>query len=167
MKKLLAIATLLTIFSLTAAAQECGTENQTALYNKFLADRKGKPEQQKAASITAKEYLSKFGNCPSEEEKKITEYLKNWLTDYETKQREQEAKAIENSCVNAVNKTPAQAFELCQPYLARDPENLRAHLLLSAAGIKETSNSKLHERTVISARKALELIKANKTVNRS
>ncbi|MBA3353965.1 MAG: hypothetical protein H0U23_16355 [Blastocatellia bacterium] len=145
---------------MTANAQ-CDTEAVTALYNKFLTDHKGTPEQRKAASETAKEYLSKFGECPTDAEKKIAAFVKGWQSRFE-------AELIESSCTNAVDKTPAQAFQLCQPYLAKDRENLRAYLLLSHAGFKSArgADQSAKAETVKAARKALELIKSGKSVDR-
>lgn len=159
MKNFLAIAIFFTLSAVAAnAQQQCDTAALTDLYNSFLRDHKGKPEQQKSADKTGKEYVAKYGACESEAEKRITKYVMNWLDKYE-------AVMVESACVTAVEKTPAQAFDLCKPYLARDPENLRAHLLLSLAGIKQTSNKATHEQTLRSAGKSLELIKAGKKVD--
>jgi len=158
------IAMFLTLSTLAAHAQtnaQCGTEEQTALYSKFVAERKGTLERQKTASATGKEYLSKFGECASEEDKTINKYIKDW-------QAKHEAAVDEFNCTNAVDNTPAKASQLCGPYLARDTENLRAYLLLSLAGIKNTkaADKNLNAETVKTARKALELIKAGKSVDK-
>lgn len=158
MKHFLAIAIFVTLSAFTAnAQQECDTAALTDLYNKFLKDHKGTPEQKKIADQTGKNYVSKYGACESEAERKITKYVSDWLADYE-------AEMVESACVTAVEKAPAQAFELCKPYVARDPENLRAHLLLSAAGVKQVSDKRTHEQTLKAARKSLELMRANKQV---
>ncbi len=155
MKKFLTITFLLAGFALTANAQ-CDTDEQRALYAKFVADHKGTPEQRKAASLAAKDYLSKYAECSTEAEKKITIFVKDWLVKYEV--------AIDESKgTTAVQKTPAQAFELCRPYLARDPESLRAHLLLSAAGLSSRDKN-LKGETVRVARKSLDLIRSGSTV---
>jgi hypothetical protein len=131
----------------------------TALYTKFLVEANVPLERQALASVTAKEYLTKFGECTAEPEKKITEYLRTWLDTYEG--------SIANfKCTTAVDKHPARAFEICKPYVARDPENLRASLLLSNAGIKTRSDKSLRSVAVKSFRKALELVKSGKTVER-
>jgi hypothetical protein len=161
--RFMAIAMFLTLSTLAGQAQanaQCGTEDQIALYNKYVAERTGTTEQQKTAIATGKEYLSKFGECTTEEDKKINKYIKNWQAKYE-------AAVDEFSCTNAVDNTPAKASQLCGPYLARDPENLRAYLLLSLAGIKntKTADKNLNAETVRTARKALELIKAGKSVD--
>src|SRR5688572_9750833 len=160
MKKFVAIVFLLAGSAFAVNAQVCDADALAVVYDKFLSQYKGTPEQQKTASETGKEYLSKFGTCSTEAEKKITDFITKWLAKYE-------AATTEFNCTNAVNKTPAQAFELCRPYLARDPESLRAHLLLSAAGVKSltTGDRKLKEETVKAARKSLELIKSGKKVD--
>ncbi|HKX82629.1 MAG TPA: hypothetical protein VJL58_00285 [Pyrinomonadaceae bacterium] len=161
--RFLGLAIFLTFSTLAAHAQAdpkpaaaCDTEALTALYNKFLFENRGALAERKAASATAKQYLSKYGECTAEHEKKITVFLKDWQVKHET--------AIDESkCIDAVDNTPAKASQLCAPYLARDPENLRAYLLLSLAGIKDTRAAD-KTATVKAARKALELIKAGKKV---
>jgi hypothetical protein len=154
--KVLMTAALLAISAVAASAQ-CDPEETGALYKKFLADHKGKPEQKKAAGETAKTYISRFGECPGDAERKITGYIKDWLAKYE-------AALIESACTSAVEKNPTQAFELCKPYVASNPENLRAHLLLSLAGIRKASDRSLNDATVRAARRSLELINAGQTV---
>lgn len=155
MKKLFAIALVITASALAANAQ-CDPEAVTAQYNKFL-EAKTKPEQEKAG----KEYIARFGACDGDAFKKITAYIKEELTKIE-------ALKIESDCTTAVDKTPGQAFELCKPYVARDSENLRAYLLLTLAGVKhrEGGDKRLSDDTVRAARKALDLIKAGKTTTR-
>lgn len=156
MKRILTVALFLTISAIAANAQ-CDTEALTATYLKFRDAPKATPEQQRAASDTAKEYLSKFADCPGEAETKITAYIKKWQTDYE-------AKLIDSACTSAVESTPAKALEACKPLLAKDPESLRTYLLLSFAGLKTASDQKLKEQTVKITRKTLELINAGKSV---
>lgn len=161
MKRFLLIALFVTLSSIAANAQ-CDTEALTATYQKFLENHKGTPEQKKAANETAKEYLSKFGECTGEEEKKITAFIRDWQTKFEAGQT---AGRIETDCKTAVDKTPAKAFQLCQPLLAKDPENLRTHLLLSLAGLKTASDKSLRDQTVKITRKTLDLINSGKTVD--
>jgi hypothetical protein len=159
MKHFLVAVGFLTLFTLSASAQ-CDPEAVGALYTKFLDNYKGTAQQLQVASVTAKEYLSRFGECPTEPEKKVTAYIKEWQTKYE-------ATLIESKCTNAVDKSPVQAFQECQPYLAKDPENLRAHLLLSLAGIKIASKAEndVKAKAVVAMRKALDLIRNGRTVD--
>ena len=76
--RLLVIAALAALFALPALAQttqpspaasgpaQCTTDAdaKAALYQSFLSDYKGPPEQQKKASQTGKDYLAKYGDCP-------------------------------------------------------------------------------------------------------
>ena len=159
MKRFLSIALFLTL-SVIAANAQCDTDALTAAYNKYVENHKGTPAQQRVANDLAKDYLSHFADCPGEYEKKITAYIKDWQTKYE-------ARLIESVCVNAVGNTPAQAFERCRPYVAKNPENLRAYLLLSLAGIKtaKTADKTIKSEAVRAMRKSLELIKAGQTVD--
>ena len=119
MKRILVVVGFLTLCTLSASAQ-CDPEAVGSLYTKFVDNHKGTAQQLQVASLAAKEYLSKFGECPTEAEKKITAFIKGWLMRYE-------GALIESKCTTAVDSSPAQAFQACQPYLAKDPENLRRH----------------------------------------
>src|SRR5687768_10315448 len=92
--RLLALAALATVFALPAYAQDatatpaagpCTTEAEAkaALYKRFLDNYKGTPEQQKTASDTGKEYMSKFGTCPDEPDKKVATFIQNWVDKYD------------------------------------------------------------------------------------
>jgi hypothetical protein len=157
--KVLAVA-VFALFSVMAANAQCDTDAETALYNKFLENFKGSADRQKAASQTGKEYLAKFGTCPSENEKKITEYIQKWIAKYE-------AAVADYDCGNAVDKTPTQAFDLCQPFVAKDPENLRPWLLMTLAGAKNgaAADRKLKESALNAAKRSLALIADGKTVD--
>src|ERR1051325_2141447 len=117
-------------FAVIASAQ-CDNAAETTLYNKFLENYKGSDEQKKTANDLGKDYVAKFGECPTDEEKKVTAFLQKWIQGYKDDLIKRQNALIESNCVNAVNNTPSKAFELCQPLLARDPESLRTHLLLS------------------------------------
>jgi hypothetical protein len=149
------------------SAQQCDNAAETALYQKFLDNYKGTPEQQKMANDLGKDYLAKFGECPSEAEKKITAFVQKWLEKYKDAVAKYQDALIENNCRNAVNNTPAKAFELCQPLLAKDPESLKTHLLLTVAAMKNSSSKdeKSSAQAVQEARKVLDLIAAGKTVD--
>lgn len=167
--RLLALAALATVFALPAYAQDttatpaagpCTTEAEAkaALYKKFLDNYKGTPDQQKAAYESGKEYLSKYGTCPDDADKKVATFIQNWIGKYE--------KAIvEFNCTKAVNDTPAQAFQACQPLLAANPDNLKVHLQLVTAGLKnaQAKNTSTNAEAANVARKALALLEQGKT----
>ncbi|HEX8187784.1 MAG TPA: hypothetical protein VF586_05500, partial [Pyrinomonadaceae bacterium] len=69
----------------TPAAGPCTAEAEAkgALYQKFLASYKGTPDQQKAAAETGREYLSKYGTCPDEADKKVAAFVQNWVGKYD------------------------------------------------------------------------------------
>src|SRR5688572_5183596 len=106
MKNFFAIAIFLTLSALIANGQHppCDPEAETALYNKFLENRDGTPEQKKLANDAGKEYVAKFGECPSVGEKKVTAFIKDWFVIYQAWLVKYEARIIETNCTNAVDK---------------------------------------------------------------
>jgi hypothetical protein len=177
--RLLAVAALATTFALPAFAQTatpaqtpapaatpaagpCTTEVEAkaALYKKFLDNYKGTPEQQKLASQTGNEYLTKYGNCTDDSDKQITAFVQKWVGKYE-------AASADFNCTKAVNENPAQAFTVCAPLRDKDPQNLKYHLMLVAAGIKAYTNkdNSLNARAAAEARTALQLIESGKTTD--
>ena len=168
MKKFLSVPFILKAFAIStfalflvvAANAQCDTDAETVLYNKFLENFKGTPDQQKAATQIGKDYLAKFGACPSDNEKKIVDYIQKWLAKYE-------AALVDYNCANAADKMPTQAFDLCQPFVAKDPENLRPWLLMTFAGAKNgrAADAKLKENALKAAKRSLALIADGKTVD--
>lgn len=169
--RLLVFAALVTVFALpsyaqdaaaaqTPAASPCTAEAEAkgALYQKFLASYKGTPEQQKAASETGKEYVSKYGTCPDEADRKVTTFIQNWVKKYD-------AATAEFNCTKAANENPAEAFNACAPLLAASPDNLKLRLALVGAGIKsnQSGSKTLNARAAAEARTALQLIESGKT----
>jgi len=157
--RFIALSLVMGFFAVVTSAQ-CNPETEAALYQRFLDTYKGTVEQQKTANDLGKDYLAKFGDCPSTEEKKITEFVKKWLAKYE-------ADLIDRNCTNAVNNLPTKAFDLCGPLLAKDPESLRTHLLLSLAGLKNLSanDTKSNDQTLGEMKKVLGLISSGRTVD--
>jgi hypothetical protein len=146
-----------------AQAGPCTTEAEAkaALYQKFLANYKGTPDQQKAAYDTAKEYLSKYGSCPDEGDKKITDFVQKWVTRYEN--------AVEEfACTDAFNKKDyAKAFQACQVIINKQPEDVDKVLLLVRAGYANVgpngpANQAVNADAIRMARRAVELIEAGK-----
>jgi hypothetical protein len=168
--RLLAIAALATTFALPALAQDTtGTATTAAasaqdvqakadLYKKFLENYKGTPDQQKVAYEAGKDYLSKYGSDNSAENAPIVKFISNWIGRYEKA-------VLEFNCTKAVNETPAQAFSVCRDVLANNPDNLKIHLQLVAAGIKlsQAKDTSHNAEALNEARKALQLIEQGKT----
>lgn len=168
--RLLVFAALVTVFALPSYAQDAAAaqtpaagpctaeaEAKGALYQKFLASYKGTPEQQKTAYDIGKEYLSKYGTCPDDADKKVSSFIQNWVTKYE--------KAIlEFNCKKAVNESPGTAFTACKPFVDANPDNTNAYLLLVNAGLKnvQAKNKATNAEAANAARRALQLIEQGK-----
>jgi hypothetical protein len=167
--RLLIVAALFAVFALPALAQDaaqasgpCTTDvdAKAALYKKFLDNYKGSPDQQKTASDTAKEYLSKYGNCPEASDTQIATFIRNWATKYD--------KAVRDfACTDAFNKKDyARAFQACNVILADQPDNVDITLMLARAGYANMTsaspNKALNPDTVRMARRSAELIESGK-----
>jgi len=159
MTRVLSAATFLVLFALAANAQ-CDIEQSNTAYKKFTDNYKGSFEQKNLANDVGKEYLAKFGECPEEGQKTIAAFVRKWLDKFATE-------LPELTCLNAVDKTPTQAVQLCEPYLAKDRNDLRSYLLIASAGTKvgPKGDTKFNNDTINASRKALELIAAGKTVD--
>jgi hypothetical protein len=144
----------------TPAANPCTAEAEAkgALYKKFLELYRGTPDQQKTAAETGKEYLSKYGTCPDEADKKVTSFIQNWVSKYEVA-------TIKFNCTKAVNENPTQAFTLCEPYRAANPDALEPYLMLVAAGLKNAAakNFSTNAQAANAARRLIQLIEQGKT----
>lgn len=172
-KRVLIVAAFVTAFALPALAQDaaatpaaqagpCTTEAdaQAAMYQKFLANYKGTPDQQKVAAETGKEYLAKYGTCPDDSAKKIATFIQNWVTKYD--------KAVRDfACTDAFNKKNyAGAFQACQVILSEQPDNTEIVLMLARAGYANvtaaTPSNALNADASRMARRAIELIQSGK-----
>jgi hypothetical protein len=171
--RLLIIAALATAFTLPALAQtsqgggvaagQASTQDadaKAALYQKFLANYKGTPDQQKTAYDIGKDYLSKYSGDTSAENAQIVKFIQNWVTKYE-------AALTDFNCTNAVNKTPTQAYQACQPLLDKNPDNLKVYIMLVAAGVNNATkgDKSMNAQTIQTARRALDLISQGKTAD--
>jgi hypothetical protein len=65
-------------------------EAKAALYQKFLDDNKGSPEQQKVAYETGKNFISRYGDCPGARARGVSDYVRKWVGKYEAAVREWE-----------------------------------------------------------------------------
>ena len=170
--RLLVFAALATVFALPAYAQDAAAAAQTpaagpctteaeakgALYKKFLDNYKGTPDQQKTANDTGNEYLSKYGNCPDDADKKVATFIQGWVTKYELAK-------IKFECTKAANDTPAQAFTICKPYVDRVPDGVEPQLMLVAAGLNnlKKGDKSMNAQAANAARRAIQLIEQGKT----
>lgn len=170
--RLLVFAALVTVFALpsyaqdtagqTPAASPCTTDAdaKNALYQKFLAEYRGTPDQQRNAAATGKEYVSKYSSCQDPAEQKVVQFIQGWVTKYE-------AATIKFNCEKAVTETPAQAFSLCKPYVDANNDKLHPYLLLIAAGVKnvQAGNKATNADAANAARRALQLVEQGKTTD--
>jgi len=171
--RFLIVAAFVTAFASAAFAQDaaatpaaqagpCTTEAdaKAALYKKFLDNYKGTPDQQKVAADTGREYLSKYGACTDEGDRKIAAFIQSWVGKYEV--------AVRNfNCTDAFNKKDyARTFDACRVVLNAEPENIDTVLLLARAGYANasstTANESLNPEALRMARRAVELIEAGK-----
>jgi hypothetical protein len=65
-------------------------ETKAKLYEPFLDNFKGTPEQQRIAYEAGKDYISKYESCPKESDKNIVGYIRKWVAKYEAAVREWE-----------------------------------------------------------------------------
>lgn len=171
--RLLTLAAAIASFTLPALAQDttggaaaspCTAEvdAKAALYQKFLANYKGNPEQQKTASEIGKEYLGKYGTCPDEADKKIAEFIQNWVGKYDKAVRDFE-------CTSSFDKKDYQkTFQVCGAILNEQPDNVGYALLLSRAGYANMINGgpnikSLNPEAARITRRTLDLIQSGKS----
>jgi hypothetical protein len=171
--RFLIVAALVTAFATAAHAQDaaaaapaqaspCTTDAdaKAALYDKFLKSYKGTPDQQKAASETGKEYISKYGACTDESEKKIAAFIQNWVGKYDV--------AVRNfNCTDAfAKKDYTRTFDACRVVLNAEPDNIDIVLLLARAGYANVTsaapNKSLNAEASRMARRAIEMIESGK-----
>jgi hypothetical protein len=171
--RLLVIAALATVFALPAFAQgttASGTTAATAqddqakaeLYKKFLDNYKGKPEQQKIAYDSGKEYLSKYSGDTSAENAPIVKFIQNWVTKYEAATRDYDLRQ------SITKKDYAHAFEVGDTWLSQEPDNLDVMLLLASAAYNNLvlpdapKNKSLNAGATRIVRHAIELLESGK-----
>ena len=172
--RLLVIAALAALFALPAFAQNttggaaaqaspctADADAKAALYQSFLANYKGTPEQQKNASQIGKDYLAKYGTCPDEGDKKIASFIQNWVTKYD--------KVVVEFNFNEALKAKdyQKAFDLGRQILNNQPDNNTVLLSLVSAGhlnavAGNAANKSLFSESVNYTRRALRAAEADK-----
>ena len=138
-------------------ADPCTAEAKSALYAKFLANRKGAtPENaagdQDVALNTAKEYKKL---CPADESEPA-KYMSKWAGTYEVA-------APKIKFLNAYDtKSYAEMFPLGNQVLANDPNYVRAYVLLGIVGYQASvaGNNALTTESLPFAKKAISLLEA-------
>src|SRR5215207_10020280 len=171
--RLLVFAALFTVFALPSYAQDAAAaqtpaatgpcaeaEAKAALYTKFRENFNKSADLQKVAYESGKEYLGKYGACTDPADVTIIKYIQNWVGKYEKA-------TLEFNCTKAANENPAQAFDACAPWIAAGQDNLKPHLALVGAGIKNytSGNMSLNPKAAAEARTTLQLIESGKTTD--
>ncbi len=152
------------VFALPAFAQDATTqenEARAALYQKFLDNYKGQPEQQKVAYQTGKEYVGKYSGLTDPSDVQIVDFVRKWVSKYEKADRDFRFWA-------AIEKGDfAAAAPLGRQMLGEEPDNVRINLVLGRTGYvavskgdKNASNDALGF-----IRRTMQLVEAGKTTD--
>ncbi len=125
------------------------------LYAKFLENKKLPiPERQRYAYDAAKDYLKRYDHGDDEHAAELRKFVR----EYE--------RVMKNFDVYSlyVDKKYVKAFEAGRPIVEKDPENFYVLAVLAEAGFdnSQAGNTTLNDETVGYARRALELLEANK-----
>ena len=148
--RLLTLTALATLFALPSFAQEaaapaaanpCEEAARGEMYTKYYElkgkkDAKGQPDAaaQKEAYGIGQEYLTKYASCNDTYSKAVQKFV----TQYGEAVRKV-GNAAELSDALYKNKDYAKAFQLAQPMIAADPENLSLLIQLGYAGYNAQS----------------------------
>jgi tetratricopeptide (TPR) repeat protein len=144
----------------TAAAGECTDEAKSAMYNEFIANRKGKtPENpngnEDTAYAAAKKYMA---TCPTDDSPQA-QYMKKWIASYEVGARKAQFLSAYDK------KNYAEVMTVGKQVLADDPNYVRGYLLLGNIGYLASTggNTSLNTESLEYAKKAIELLNSGKT----
>jgi hypothetical protein len=144
----------------TSAQAQCTQENKDAFYAAF---RESRTADQPKAYDNAKKYLACPAGEANETTTKIIEYLKKWVGAYEDLTEKQTFRTkLYNEPRNYL-----EAYPLGAKILTREPENLKVLIDLGANGylLASLKNPSLNAQAVDSAKKALALLDAGKTID--
>ncbi|HZH90116.1 MAG TPA: hypothetical protein VEX70_05770 [Pyrinomonadaceae bacterium] len=173
--RLLTIAALATFFALPTFAQEAAAANpceeaaRGELYTKYYElkgkkDAKGQPDAaaQKEAYGIGQEYLTKYASCNDSYSKAVQKFVGQ----YGDAVRKVSGAAELNDALY-VKKDYPKAFQLAQPMIAADPENLSLLIQLGYAGYNAQSlnppNTTFSPAALGYAKKAIQMLEAGKT----
>lgn len=125
------------------------------LYTKFAENKKLPiPEKQRLAYEAAKEYLKRYDDGGDE----YASDMRKFVREYEKVMKQFDVYSL------YLDKKYLKAFEVGRAVLEKDPENFYVLGILAEAGFdnSQTGNISLNDETVGYARRALELLEANK-----
>ncbi|HEV2860201.1 MAG TPA: hypothetical protein VGX48_04275 [Pyrinomonadaceae bacterium] len=164
--RLLILAAAFGVFALPALAQDTAaggtaatqdnTQAKADAYQKFLELKKGGPAQQKQAYDIGKDYLSKYAATTDDADKKIYDYIQNWVTKYE---RATVDFNFKTALFPAAGAKPdyAKGFEIGRQLLSSDQDNLAVLLDLSIAALTNAADPKTANEAV--SREAVQYVK--------
>ncbi|HLM55712.1 MAG TPA: hypothetical protein VK422_06245 [Pyrinomonadaceae bacterium] len=177
--RLLILAAAFGVFALPALAQDtaaggAATQDVAAekakKYEDFLRLRKGGPADQKQAYEVGKDYLSKYAATTDDADKKIYDYIRNWVSKYEKATVDFNFKtALFPAAGTKADYT--KGFEIGRQLLNSDQENLAVLLdlsiaaLLNASDVK-TENAAVSREAVQYVRRTTQLIESGKAPQR-
>ncbi|HEY9402535.1 MAG TPA: hypothetical protein VIQ24_07560 [Pyrinomonadaceae bacterium] len=152
-----------------AAANPCEEAARGEMYTRYYElkgkkDAKGQPDPaaQKEAYGIGQEYLTKYASCNDTYSKAVQKFV----TQYGEAVRKVSG-AAELSEALYVKKDYAKAFQVAQPMIAADPENLSLLIQLGYAGYNAQSlnppNTTFSPTALGYAKKAIQLLEAGKT----
>jgi tetratricopeptide (TPR) repeat protein len=177
--RLLTLAALATFFALPSFAQEaaapaaaanpCEEAARGEMYTRYYElkgkkDAKGQPDAtaQKEAYGIGQEYVTKYGSCNDTYSKAVQKFV----TQYGDAVRKVGNAAELNDALYA-KKDYAKAFQIAQPMIAADPENLSLLIQLGYAGYNAQSlnppNTTFSPAALGYAKRAIDMLEAGKT----
>ncbi len=172
--RFLALATLIAAFSAVSFAQDvcADADAQIALYTKFQGlYPKTAIEDRKAAVSTAKEYIEKYGSCPTAKDQ--VAYFKTYIPSVEggivAEQNKAATDARRNRFVNAVKaKSWDEAYAAGKELIANDPDpkvKFDTTIFLGSIGFDESvkNNDKYNDETLKYAMESISQLESGKT----
>ena len=138
------------------------TPGQTELSTKFT-ENYNKPDiaSRKSAVEAGKQFLEKYGACPTQKE--LVDYYNKYIPGMESKIKAEEAKAATDALYGRFNKAHEsknwdELYAAGKEVLAKEPNNIDVILALGSVGYDETfkKNLKYNEDTIRYAKLAIE-----------
>ncbi len=172
--RFLALATLIAAFSAVSFAQDPCADNdgKQALYAKFQAlYPKPSIEDRRSAISTAKEYIEKYGSCPTDKDQ--VAYFNTYIPTVQKGIDDELGKKViderRNRFVNAVKaKNWDDTYVAGKDLIANDPEpkyKLDANIFLGSIGFDESvkNNDKYNDETLKYAMDSISQLESGKT----
>jgi hypothetical protein len=143
---LLALAALVWPPSPARGSLQRGEEERAALYQKFLDNYRGGPEQQKVAHEAAREYLRKYSDRDE-----VGKYVKRWAEKYDEAlvawTKEKAKFDLYQRVVESSKTNPKAAYEQAKEFLQKYPDD-KAYAAIIGQWAKSYEAGDVHELTV-------------------